>query len=103
MPSSQEPPTAAELSSALRLREALRKQKSRRKGEWRVEVRPWLGCRSPLAGGRCTRSMREPEKGCPGPHQEREGRLLQHGEDPRLCFHLLAWIYQAHNPQLGQD
>lgn len=45
---------------------ALASQQGRRKVEWRVEVRPWLGCSSLLAGGRCTRSMREPEKGSLG-------------------------------------
>lgn len=68
-----------------------------------MEVRPWLGCLSPLAGGRCTRSMRQPEKGSPGLHGEGEGSLTQHGKDPSLYCHLLAWTYQARNPQLGQD
>lgn len=42
---------------------ALEIQQSRGKRERRVEVRPRLGCPSRLAGGRCTGSMRKPEKG----------------------------------------
>lgn len=69
------------------------RQQGRRKGEWRVEVRPWLGCSSLLAGGRCTRSMREPEKGSLGTSWG--GRALCIRKSPHLSCHFLAWIYRA--------
>lgn len=59
-------PGAPNCRRAQWLRAVLESQQGRRKWEWKVEVRPWWGCPSPLAEGRCTRSMREPEKGSPG-------------------------------------
>lgn len=63
-------------------------QQARRKGEWRVEVRPWVGCFSLLAGGRCTRSMREPEKGSLGTSWG--GRDLPVRKNPHLNCYFLA-------------
>jgi len=48
-----------------------------------------------LAGGRCTRSMGEPEKRSPGLRREGEGRLMQHGKGPHLHYHLPAQIHRA--------
>lgn len=66
------------------------REQGRKKGEWRVEVRPWLGCSSLLAGGRCTRSMREPEKGSLGTSWG--GRALCIRKSPHVNCHFLAWI-----------
>lgn len=68
-------------------------QQGRGKGEWRVEVRPWLGCSSLLSGGRCTRSMREPEKGSLGTSWG--GRAFCTRKSLHLSCHFLAWIYWA--------
>lgn len=71
-------------------RGALEIQQSRRKWEQRVEVRPRLGCPSRLAGGRCTGSMRKPEKG---------SQIFVGGEGSSLVS--TTGLFPVPNPELG--